>query len=133
MAAEDKAQKRTVLIVDDDPPTLELLRFTIEDAGYKAITATTGEEALEKIKKLKPDLVLLDIMLPTKDGYSVLEELRGTQAFKLLPIVIVSAKVQEVDISFGLELGANDYFTKPLDLPGLVKRVSELVAQKVEK
>ena len=128
-----KSVLKTILIVDDDPPTVELLKFTIEDAGFKTLTAVTGEEALEKIKKQKPDLVLLDIMLPMKDGYSVLEELRGTQAFKLLPIVIISAKVQEVDISFGLELGANDYLTKPLDLPDLVKRVSDLLAQKEQK
>jgi DNA-binding response OmpR family regulator len=124
---------KSILIVDDDPSTVELLKFTLEEAGYKALAANTGEEALEKIKKHKPDLVLLDIMLPMKDGYSVLEELRGTQAFKILPIVIISAKVQEVDISFGLELGANDYFTKPLDLPGLVQRVSDLTAQKDEQ
>ncbi len=123
------AQK--ILIVDDDPPIVELLKFTLESAGYRTAVAVDGDEALSKIETEKPDLVLLDIMLPTKDGYSVLEELRGGR-HKILPIVIISAKVQEVDISFGLELGANDYLTKPLDLDKLVKRVGELLEKEVK-
>lgn len=121
-----------ILIVDDDPPIVELLKFTLEKAGYKTVVAMDGEQALEKVKGENPDLVLLDIMLPTKDGYSVLEELRGNTEFKILPIVIISAKVQEVDISFGLELGANDYFTKPLDLDKLVKKVEALLEKEVK-
>jgi len=116
-----------ILIVDDDPPIVELLKFTLEGAGYRTVVASDGEEALKKARSEKPDLILLDIMLPTKDGYSVLEELRGESKSKILPIVIISAKVQEVDISFGLELGANDYFTKPLDLDKLVKKVADLL------
>jgi len=118
-----------ILIVDDDKAIVDLLKFTLEDAGYNTFAAYDGEEALTKIEKEKPDLVLLDIMLPTRDGYSVLEEVRGTQQFKILPVVIISAKVQEVDISFGLELGANDYFTKPLDLDVLVEKVGKLLAK----
>lgn len=121
-----------ILIVDDDPPIVELLKFTLEEAGYETIVAMDGDETLEKVKEEKPDLVLLDIMLPTKDGYSVLEELRGNAKFKILPIVIISAKVQEVDISFGLELGANDYFTKPLDLDRLVKKVEALLKKEAK-
>jgi len=119
--------KRKILIVDDDPPIVKLLKFALEDAGYETSVAVDGDEAERKVKEDRPDLVLLDIMLPTKDGYSVLEDLRGSSDFKILPIVIISAKVQEVDISYGLELGANDYFTKPLELDKLVKRVEELL------
>lgn len=121
-----------ILIVDDDPPIIELLKFTLEEAGYETIVAMDGDETLEKVKEEKPDLVLLDIMLPTKDGYSVLEELRGNAKFKILPIIIISAKVREVDISFGLELGANDYFTKPLDLDRLVKKVKALLKKETK-
>ena len=120
-----------ILIVDDDPPIVELLKFTLESSGYKTAVAYDGEEALKKVAEEKPDLILLDIMLPTKDGYSVLEELRGG-SHKILPIVIISAKVQEVDISFGLELGANDYLTKPLDLDKLVKRVGDLLGKEAK-
>jgi DNA-binding response OmpR family regulator len=122
---------KKVLIVDDDPAIVELLKFTLEGAGYKTLIAVDGDEAMKTIKEKRPDLVLLDIMLPTKDGYSVLEEIRGGAEFKILPIVIISAKVQEVDISFGLELGANDYFTKPLDLDKLVNKVERLLVKKV--
>ena len=118
---------KKILIVDDDPPIVELLKVTLEKSGFKTEVAYDGEEALEKTKSRKPDLILLDIMLPTKDGYSVLDELRASSEFKILPIVIISAKVQEVDISFGLEKGADDYFTKPLDLEKLVLRVQELL------
>jgi len=120
---------KKILIVDDDPPIVELLKFTLESAGYKTVVAVNGEEAVAKVEREKPDLILLDIMLPTKDGYSVLEDLRGKVEHKILPIVIISAKVQEVDISFGLELGANDYLTKPLDLERLIKRVEELIGR----
>ena len=119
--------KRKILIVDDDPPIVKLLKFTLEEAGYETAVAYDGDEAMKKVGDEKPDLVLLDIMLPTKDGYSVLEDLRGSSDFKILPIVIISARVREVDISYGLELGANDYFTKPLELDKLVKRVEELL------
>lgn len=120
---------KKILIVDDDPPIVELLKFTLDHAGYQTTVAVDGIEAVKKAQTEKPDLILLDIMLPTKDGYSVLEDLRGTEKFKILPIVIISAKVQEVDISFGIEKGANDYFTKPLDLDKLVMRVEELVGK----
>ena len=118
-----------ILIVDDDPPIVELLKFTLESAGFRTVVAIDGNDALSKIQSERPDLVLLDIMLPTKDGYSVLEEIRGTSEFKILPIVIISAKVQEVDISHGISLGANDYFTKPLELDRLVGRVSDLIGK----
>jgi len=118
---------KKILIVDDDPPIVELLKLTLENAGFKTLSAYDGDEAIEKIKDGKPDLILLDIMLPTKDGYSVLDELKSSSEFKILPIVIISAKVREVDISFGLEKGADDYFTKPLDLDRLVLRVKELL------
>ena len=118
---------KKILIVDDDPSIVELLKITLEKSGYRTDEAYDGDEAVEKIKKVKPDLVLLDIMLPTKDGYSVLDEIKSHSEFKILPIVIISAKVQEVDISFGLEKGADDYFTKPLDLDRLVARVEELL------
>jgi len=120
---------KKILIVDDDPPIVELLKFSLESAGYNVVVAVDGDEAIKKAQSEKPDLILLDIMLPTRDGYSVLEEMRGTEKYKILPIVIMSAKVQEVDISYGLELGANDYFTKPLDLDKLEKRVEELVGR----
>lgn len=118
---------KKILIVDDDPAIVELLQITLEKAGFKTDSAYDGAEAVEKVKQGKPALVLLDIMLPTMDGYSVMDELRSSQEFKILPIVIISAKVREVDVSFGLEKGANDYFTKPLDLEKLVLRVKELL------
>lgn len=118
---------KKILIVDDDPSIVELLKIVLEDYGFKTVSAYDGEEAIEKIKKERPDLVLLDIMLPTKDGYFVLDEIKKMPEFKILPIVIISAKIREVDISFGIQKGATDYFTKPLDIDKLISRVKELL------
>ncbi|MCX5726370.1 MAG: response regulator [Candidatus Saganbacteria bacterium] len=119
---------KKILIVDDDPAVLELLKFAVESEKYSAVLAKDGKEALELTREERPDLILLDIMLPYIDGYNVLESLRKDKNLKILPIIVVSAKIREVDINFGLQLGANYYMTKPLDLDLLIERIKELLS-----
>ena len=109
-----------VLIVDDEIEIVELVRDYLEREGFVVLTATDGQAALECARRSKPDLVVLDIMLPKIDGFEVCRQLRGEM---VIPIVLLSAKGQEVDKILGLGLGADDYITKPFSPGELVARV----------
>lgn len=111
---------RKILVVDDEKPIAEILRFNLEKEGYDVVLAFNGEEAVVKALDIKPDLILLDIMLPKKDGYQVLKEIRQSLQ---TPILMLTAKEEEVDKVLGLELGADDYITKPFSMRELVARV----------
>src|SRR5690625_41437 len=99
-----------ILVVDDEQPIAYILKFNLEKEGYQVIVAYDGEEAIELAESEKPDLILLDIMLPKKDGNEVCREIRKTQS---MPIIMLTAKDSEIDKVLGLELGADDYVTKP--------------------
>lgn len=111
---------RKILVVDDEKPIADIVRFNLEKEGYDVSVAYDGEEALKMAFNVKPDLILLDIMLPKKDGFQVLKETR--QKFQM-PILMLTAKEEEVDKVLGLELGADDYITKPFSMRELVARV----------
>lgn len=111
---------KTILVVDDEVNISEIIVFNLENEGYKVITAYDGEEALEKFESEQPDLVVLDLMLPKKDGLEVCREIRMTSA---VPIIMLTAKDSEIDKVLGLELGADDYVTKPFSNRELVARV----------
>ncbi|KOO48303.1 response regulator YycF [Viridibacillus arvi] len=111
---------KTILVVDDEKPIADILQFNLIKEGYKVICAYDGDEALEKVEEIKPDLMLLDIMLPKRDGIEVCREVRKKYD---IPIIMLTAKDSEIDKVLGLELGADDYVTKPFSTRELIARV----------
>ena len=111
---------KKVLVVDDEKPISDIVKFNLAKEGYDVYTAYDGEEALEKVAEVEPDLILLDLMLPKMDGLEVAREVRKTYD---MPIIMVTAKDSEIDKVLGLELGADDYVTKPFSNRELVARV----------
>lgn len=120
-----------ILIVEDETDILELLRYNLNREGYKVLEATTGEEALAIVRKHTPDLVLLDLMLPKIDGLEVCRQVRGSAETKTLPIIMLTAKGEEADIVTGLELGADDYMTKPFSPRVLLARVRAVLRRQL--
>jgi len=111
---------KKILVVDDEKPISDIVKFNLSKEGYEIFTAYDGEEALEKVREVEPDLILLDLMLPKMDGLEVAREVRKTFD---MPIIMVTAKDSEIDKVLGLELGADDYVTKPFSNRELVARV----------
>ncbi len=115
---------QTILIVDDEVNICELLRLYVEKEGYKAIIANDGQQAMNMFKSISPDLVLLDVMLPIKDGWQVCREIR---AIKNTPIIMLTAKGETFDKVLGLELGADDYIVKPFEPKELIARMKAVL------
>jgi len=113
----------TILVVDDEEPIQELLRFNLEKEGYKVLIASDGAEALRILEEKNPELVVLDIMLPGMSGLAVLDRLRKNPKFVDLPVIMLTAKGEEIDKVLGLEIGADDYITKPFSPRELVARI----------
>lgn len=111
---------KTILVVDDEKPIADILQFNLTKEGYTVICAYDGDEALDKIEEQQPDLMLLDIMLPKRDGMEVCREVRKKYDF---PIIMLTAKGSEIDKVLGLEMGADDYVTKPFSTRELIARV----------
>ena len=109
-----------ILVVDDEKPIVDILKINLEKNGYKVICAYDGEMAIEKAFSEEPDLILLDVMLPKTDGFSVCKKIREKSS---VPIIMLTAREEEVDKVLGLELGADDYMTKPFSLRELMARV----------
>ena len=120
----DAAATPTILVADDEPTLLRLMSFVLQRRGYAMITATNGEEALEKIRLNRPALVVLDIMMPRKDGYQVAAEIRADPELAKTPIIMLSAKAQDDDIERGLNIGVNAYITKPFEPDRLAEAVA---------
>ena len=120
------ASKR-VLICDDDPVILRLLQVNLELEGYDVLLAHDGEHAIEVATGEKPDLVILDIMMPRLDGYQTCERLMASEQTKGIPVVFLSAKAQQADIERGKEFGVADYLTKPFDPNDLIDIVQRLI------
>lgn len=116
-----------ILVVDDEPDALELVRFNLKNAGFEVVTAADGAQAVKKARALLPDLILLDIMLPEVDGMEACKLLRRDPATTAIPIVMLTAKAAEIDRVLGLELGADDYVTKPFSPRELVLRVKAVL------
>ncbi len=113
-----------ILVVDDERNIVELIRLYMEKEGFETICAYTGDEALWKFREEKPDLILLDLMLPGTDGWQVCREIRKTSA---VPIIMLTAKSETFDKVLGLELGADDYITKPFEAKELLARVKAVL------
>jgi DNA-binding response OmpR family regulator len=119
--------KKKVLIVDDEPNIVTALEYLLSKSGYEVAVAENGEEALAAVARAKPDLVLLDVMMPRLNGYEVCRRLRERPEWAGTKIVILSAKGREVDVSKGLSLGADLYVTKPFSNTELVARINALL------
>lgn len=113
--------EKTILVVDDEAPIVDMLKFNLQKSGYKVMAAYDGKEGLELALSKAPDLILLDVMLPKMDGFEVCRKIRETN--KTVPILMLTAREEEIDKVFGLESGADDYITKPFSLRELMARI----------
>ncbi len=120
--------QKKILIADDEPNILISLEFLMKREGYTVVLARDGQEALSVIAGERPDLVLLDVMMPIKTGFDVCHEVRANDALKDTLIVMLTAKGRDTDVAKGLALGANAYMTKPFSTKELVQKVQELLA-----
>ena len=118
---------RSVLIVDDEPNIVLSLQFLMKKAGFDVRTARDGEEALAEIARAAPDLVLLDVMMPKRDGFDVCQTVRANPAWQGIRIVLLTAKGRDVEREKGLALGADDYVTKPFSTRDVLERIEKLV------
>ena len=116
-----------VLVVDDEVYILHILDFILGAENYDVVTATDGEQALQKVREEKPDLVILDIMMPKLDGYETCRMIRNDAATKHIPVILLTAKGREIDQKLGREVGANDYMTKPFSPNKLIERVQAIL------
>jgi two-component system, OmpR family, alkaline phosphatase synthesis response regulator PhoP len=119
--------KEKILVIDDEEDILELIRYNLEAEGYQVICAPTGEEAVRKVRDHIPDLVVLDLMLPGIDGLQICREFKRRPDTSQIPILILTAKAEDADIVLGLELGADDYVTKPFSPRVLLARVRAIL------
>ena len=119
--------RHAILIVEDDRHILKLLQFHCEKAGYQTATAKSGDEGLRLVQSMRPDLVILDLMLPGLDGLEVCRQIRQDPQLKAIPVVMLTAKGEEMDRVVGLEVGADDYVTKPFSPRELLLRVKAVL------
>ena len=119
--------KDKVLIIDDEEHIVELIRYNLENAGYDAVEAYNGVDGIKAAKNEKPTLILLDVMLPMMDGLEVCRKLRKDDTTKHIPIIMLTAKSEEIDKILGLELGADDYITKPFSVRELLARIKAVL------
>lgn len=118
---------KTILVVEDSPTNLRLIADCLQDKGYKVITAVDGEEALERAVSQKPDLIVLDIILPKKNGFQVCRQLKTSPDTGHIKIIMLTSKTQDSDRFWGLKQGADKYMTKPFDNNELLANVAELL------
>jgi two-component system phosphate regulon response regulator PhoB len=119
-----------ILAIDDEEDILELVKYNLEREGFEVITADTGENGLSILKKNRPDLILLDLMLPGIDGFDVAKKIRADDSYKDIPVIMLTAKGEEADIVTGLELGADDYVSKPFSPRVLTARIKTVLRRK---
>ncbi|MEF9933711.1 MAG: response regulator transcription factor [Clostridium sp.] len=116
-----------ILIVDDEMHIIELLKYNLESNGYKVITAQNGKEAIKIATEKVPDLILLDIMLPEMDGFDVCKHINRSKDTEHIPVIMLTAKGEELDKILGLEIGADDYITKPFSVRELIARIKAVL------
>jgi phosphate regulon transcriptional regulator PhoB len=119
-----------ILVIDDEKDIVELISYNLEKEGFSVLKAYDGEAALHMVKTQKPDLVILDLMLPEISGLDVCKAVRNNSATANLPIIMLTAKSQEVDKIIGLEMGADDYITKPFGIKELIARVRAMLRRR---
>ncbi len=122
---------KTVLLVDDDLTLREMYEERLKVEGFNIVQATNGEEALQKAREIKPNIVLLDIMMPKVNGFDVLKELKATDDLKDIPVIVLTALIQDVDRVQGKKLGAADYIVKSETMPGeVITKIKNAIGQK---
>ena len=122
--------KHTILVIDDEKDILKLLQYNLEKEGYQFISAKTGEEGFEAAKSKRPDLVVLDLMLPGMDGLEVCRLLKSDPSTRQIPVLMLTAKSSETDQIVGLELGASDYIAKPFSVKVFLARIKNLLRRR---
>ena len=122
-----ESSRGRVLVVDDEPDLVRVLEFGLKASGYTVEVASDGQEGLKKAREIKPDVILLDLMLPKLDGYKVCRLLKFDDRFKHIPIIILSARTQEGDQTLALEMGANRFVTKPYDFAEILGYIETLL------
>jgi DNA-binding response OmpR family regulator len=131
MSTEGPPENRSVVLVaDDDRDILDLLAFRLGRAGYEVVSASDGEEALRLATERRPDLAVLDVMMPKLDGYEVTRRMRADEATKRIPVILLTARVQEHDVARGFEVGADDYMKKPFSPAELRARVQAIIGRR---
>jgi two-component system response regulator RpaA len=127
------SKPKTILVVDDDPQVVEMIHCALRLAGFSVATAPDGVTALKMARALLPDLILLDLVLPELDGFSVCETLRRDRTTASIPIIMLTGLSSQLNRFAGLESGANDYLPKPLDLSLLIARIRTLISEAANK
>ena len=122
---------KKILIIEDDPSFLRAITHIVEKEGYNVVNASNGMRGLRMAKEDKPDLLILDVMLPGIDGFEICSQLRHEPQTAKLPLIMLSAKGQEADKTTGLEVGADEYLTKPVDRAVLLEKVTALMAKEL--
>ena len=130
MSATEPRSRPLVLVADDDRDILQLVSFRLERADYEVLQANDGEQALRLVKELRPDLAVLDLMMPKLNGYEVIREIRRDEETKAIPVILLTARVQEADVARGFEAGADDYLKKPFSPQELRARVQAILGRR---
>jgi DNA-binding response OmpR family regulator len=125
-----EGDRPVVLVADDDDDIRDLVAFRLDRAGYEVVRAADGEEALELAKRHRPDLAVLDVMMPKLTGYDVTRELRANAETSRIPVILLTARVQEADVARGFEAGADDYVKKPFSPQELKARVQAVLGRR---
>ncbi len=120
---------KKILVVDDEPQLADMVKIRLEANNYLVLTAYDGQEALEKARKEKPDLIVLDLMLPKMDGYKVCGLLKADTRHNKIPIIMFTARAQDSDIKMGKEVGADAYITKPFEPQALLAKIKALLGE----
>ncbi|MBI3332663.1 MAG: response regulator [Candidatus Omnitrophica bacterium] len=123
-----ESEKKRILFVDDEPDLIHLVSMRLQAAGYEVDTASDGQAALDYVKKGKPDLIILDLMLPKLDGYKVCRLLKFDERYRGIPVLIFTARAEVQDIHLAMECGADGYLTKPFEVAALLGKLKELLA-----
>jgi two-component system alkaline phosphatase synthesis response regulator PhoP len=121
--------QKKILVVDDEVDLVETVRFPLEVEGFNVLVSYNGEDALNKARKEKPDLIILDLMLPKLDGYKVCRLLKFDERYKHIPILMLTAKTQDKDKLLGKETGADEYITKPFEMDHLLEKVKAYLSK----
>ena len=132
MSAATSAPKPSILLIEDDPDIVEVIRYNLEREGYRVLIANDGELGLKTAIQASPGLVLLDLMLPGIDGLEVCRQIRSREDTQELPVIMLTAKCEEPDVVVGLEIGADDYLSKPFNPRELVARI-RAVLRRIER
>jgi two-component system response regulator VicR len=127
----DSRKKRVVVCIEDEPEMIDLVKLILEQHNFEVFGAVGGEEGLEQIKQIDPDLVLLDLMMPGMDGWEVYQKMKASEMMRQIPVIIVTAKAQSIDKVLGLHIAkVDDYVTKPFGPKDLVESVQKVLAKR---